>query len=166
MTKENWYTVWETKPKTFVFAFMVVLRAIAHYLVVPGQFLWPKKLGTQFERRRQKLIVFAFYGRFLGNSTLFRGPDTISRPHDTWYTVWDVTLKTRRFRGLWTFCGLLHTVLGSRGHFYAPLHLVYGFRGNPKNSSFSRFMTVLWAIKHYFGLLGPFLGPMTLGTWF
>jgi hypothetical protein len=57
---------------------MAVLSAIAHCFGVPGQFLKPMKLGTWFVRRRQKLVVFAFYGRFMGYCTLFWGPVAIS----------------------------------------------------------------------------------------
>jgi hypothetical protein len=45
------------------------------------------KIGTWFERRRQKLIVFAFDGRFVGYWTLFCGPGAISKTHETWYMV-------------------------------------------------------------------------------
>jgi hypothetical protein len=50
-------------------------------------FLGPVTLGTWFERRRLKLLVFALYGRFVGYSTLFWGPDAISWARDTHYMV-------------------------------------------------------------------------------
>jgi hypothetical protein len=43
---------------------------------------------------------------------------------------------------------------------------MHGFEGDTKNSSFSRFMAVLWAIPHYSGVPTLFLGLMTPGTWF
>jgi hypothetical protein len=65
---------------------MAVLWAIPHCFGVLTQFLGHVTLNTRF-RGDSKLIVFAFYGHFVGYSTLFWGPGVISRPRDSRYTV-------------------------------------------------------------------------------
>jgi hypothetical protein len=78
----------ERRPKKLVVSrFMPVLFAIAHYLVVSERFLVLVILGTWLDKRRQKLVVLAIYGRFVDYCTLFWGPREISRAHDTRYTV-------------------------------------------------------------------------------
>ena len=98
---------------------MVVSWAIPHCLGVPAQFLGYVTLGTRFKGDTKNSSFFAFYGHFVGYSTLFRGPGAISMPRDSQYTVEGATLKTRCFRVLWPFRGLFHTVLGFRCNFYA-----------------------------------------------
>jgi hypothetical protein len=85
MILSTWLETWSQK-LTFS-RFMAVFWAIAHCFGLPAQFLGPMTLGARFERRRQKLIVFVFYGRFVGYSTLFWGAREISRARDTRYTV-------------------------------------------------------------------------------
>jgi hypothetical protein len=56
--------------------------------------------------------------------------------------------------------------LGSRRYFYGPWHSIHDLRVDKKNSSFSRFMAILCAIPHYFGVPTLFLRPLTLSTRF
>jgi hypothetical protein len=53
---------------------MAVSWAIPHCFGVPTLFLEPLPLRILFEGIHKKLVVFTFYGRFVGYSTLFWVP--------------------------------------------------------------------------------------------
>jgi hypothetical protein len=66
---------------------MAVSWAIPYCFGVPTLLLGPLTLHKRFEGRHEKLIVFAFYGRFMGYSTLLGVPTLFLGPLklDTWF---------------------------------------------------------------------------------
>ena len=71
------YTVSEASSKHFVFALSGLV--CAHYFGAWGRFPVSVTPGSRFERHRQNPLFLRFLVAFVGYSTLFWGPGTISR---------------------------------------------------------------------------------------
>ena len=95
-----------------------------------------------FERYNQKLIVFAFYGRF--NELL---PKVLGFQGDL--HVLELWPKTRLFCVLWTFSWVIVHSFGVPGWFRC-------LGGMSKNLSFCVLWLFSWVIAHGFGVPGRF----------